>query len=66
MQLIKKAFFEKSCSVLCPIKVNVIESFGHKMFISSQSKLCIQSNNFFDKSCSVLYLIKVNVIKSQD
>ena len=51
---------------IAPYGFKIIDSFGHKMFISSQSKLCIWSKNFFDKSCSVWLPYKENVIKSQD
>ena len=51
---------------IAPYGFKIIDSFGHKMFISSQSKLCIWSKNFFDKSCSVWLPNKGNVIKSQD
>ena len=47
---------------IAPYGFKIIESFGHKMFISSQSKLCIWSKNFFDKSCSVWLPNKGDVI----
>ena len=41
-----------------------MESFGHKMFISSQPYWCLQTKKLFNKSCQVICIYEGNAMQT--